>query len=238
MLQEEVGGFLVNSRKLVNMFFKTALIGGVFGLITHIIVSFDLVMKYISPFDGFELVGLFLYFLGFALTFAVVSLAGFLAYVFINQFGESLLRSFWPVIQVLLVAFVLFDIVYFSNEDLTLSFRLIIMFAVLIAAILVAIVKVRQISKSAFIPALFFMVVITTLELTLGLRTSAIDYIVPMLVTLIAANGYQLIAWHHVTKRDEEHARRVETRRKQRQVEREKALKNKKQAEKPEKKKS
>lgn len=227
LLQEEVGGFLVNSRKLVNMFLKTVLIGGVVGLITHFIVSFDLVMEYINPFNGFELVGIFLYFLGFALTFAVVSLAGFLAYVFINQFGESLIRSLWPIVQGLLVAFVLFDIVYFSNEGLSLSFRVIIMVVVLVAAIIIAIVKVRQTNKSAFIPALFFMVVITTLELTLGLRTSAIDYILPMLVTLIAANGYQLIAWHNVTKRDEEHIRQVEARRKQRQLEREKALKSK-----------
>lgn len=215
------------------MFLKTVLIGGVVGLITNFIVSFDLVMKYINPFDGYELVGLFLYYLGFALTFAVVSLAGFLAYIFINQFGESLLRKIWPIVQALLVAFVLFDIVYFSNEELTLSFRMIIMLVVLVAAILVAIMKVRQTNKDAFIPALFFMVVITTLELTLGLRTSAVDYIIPMLATLIAANSYQLMAWHHVTKRDEEHIRQVEARRKQRKTEREKALKSK--AEKEEK---
>lgn len=228
---ERSRGILVNSRKLVNMFFKTVLIGGVVGLITNFIVSFDLVMQYINPFNGFELVGLFLYYLGFALTFAVVSLAGFLAYVFINQFGESLLRKIWPIVQVLLVAFVLFDIVYFSNQDLTLSFRIITMLAVLVAAIIIAILKVKQTNKAAFIPALFFMVVITTLELTLGLRTSAVDYIVPMLVTLIAANGYQLMAWHHVTKRDEEHIRRVEARRKQRKDEREKALKSRVQQE-------
>lgn len=210
------------------MYVKTVLIGGLIGLVANLIVSYSLVMEYISPFNGFELVGLFLYYLGFALTFAVVSLAGFLAYIFINQFGESILRSFWSIAQVLLIAFALFDIVYFSNADLTLGFKIAIMLIVLIAAVIVAIAKAKQTNKSAIIPALFFMIVITALELTLGLRTNSVDYILPMLATLIAANSYQLMAWHHVTKRDEAHIKRIEERRKKRQFEREKALKEKK----------
>ncbi len=60
------------------------------------------------------------------------------------------------------------------------------------------------------------MIVVTTLELTLGLRTSSMDYITIILVTLLATNAYQLITWHYVTKIDPKHAKRIEENRKAR----------------------
>lgn len=205
--------------------FKTLLIGGLVGFITSVIVSWHLVAEYLSPFNGFELMGVALYFIGYALTFSVVSLAGFLAYLFVHRFGENIVRSFWPIVQIVIIAFVLFDIVYFSNKNIALLHRVIIMLAVLLFGVLVAIVKVRQTNRTAIIPAMFFMIVITTLELTLGLRTDDMYFIIPMLVTLIVTNAYQIIAWYHVTKRDEAHMKRIAERRRQRQLEREKLAK-------------
>lgn len=206
------------------MFFRAFLIGGAVGLVGSFIASWRLVLEYISPFDAFELLGLFLVFLGYALTFAAVSLAGFLAYIFIQNFGEGMLRAFWPTVQVGLIAFALFDIVYFSNKGIDLKYRILIMLIVLLSAIIVSYVKVQQTNRRAIIPAHFFMVVVTGLELTLVLRTDELTIIFPMMLTLIVTNAYQLITWYHVTKEDPEHTKRIERRRKEREQERQKAL--------------
>lgn len=209
-------GIFVNSRKLVNMVLKTVIIGGLIGLFTSLVVAHKIFLNVLNPFQGLEIVGLLLYYLGFALVFTVVSLAGFLAYLFIHRFGVSIFRSFWPTVQVLLVLLALFDIIYFSNKEILLLHRVIISLVVLLAGVVVGWLKIKQTNRSAFIPALFFMVVVTTLELTLGLRTSGMDYIIIILVTLVVANAYQLLAWHHVTKPDPEHLKRIEQRRKER----------------------
>lgn len=198
------------------MLFHTLWIGWLVGLITSFIVQFEEYNKVLSPFDGKELFGLFLFFSGYALVFTVFAQTGFFAYLFIHRYGQSFFKSFWPSVQVLLIAFVLFDIVYFTSKDLSLTFRFGIMLTVLIAGLIVAWLKVRQTNRSAFIPALFVMVVILTLELSLVLRAGDSDFIILMLTPLIVANGFQLMRWHHVTKVDPEHKRRIEERRKHR----------------------
>src|SRR5690625_7368247 len=60
------------------------------------------------------------------------------------------------------------------------------------------------------------MVIILTLELTLALRTADMTSIIEMLAPILVANAYQLFVWHHVTKIDPEHQRRIEKRREKR----------------------
>src|SRR5690625_7404982 len=119
------------------MVLKTVVIGGLAGLLTSFIVAYEIFGNVLSPFQGMEIIGLLLYYLGFALVFTVVSLAGFLAYLFIHRFGVSIFRSFWPSVQVVLVLFALFDIVYFSNKEILLLHRMLISLAVLLAGIIV-----------------------------------------------------------------------------------------------------
>lgn len=206
----------MNSRKLVNMVLKTTVIGTVVGFVTSLIVAWDVFATVLNPFQPTELLGVFLYFFGFALVFTIVSLAGFLAYLFVHQFGASILRSFWPLAQLLLVAFALFDIIYFSNKEIALMHRIYIALFVLLAALFLSRIKVKQTNFTSFFPAMFFMVVVTSLELTLGLRTSDLQYIVIIIVTLVVSNGYQLYEWHNVTKVDPAHQKRMEERRKER----------------------
>lgn len=214
----------MNSRKIVQMFFNTLWIGGLVGLLASFIIERKEYMKVLSPFDGMELLGVFLYFLGFALVFTVVGQTGFFAYLFIHRYGQSFFRSFWSTVQILLIIFVLFDIVYFTSKDMSLLFRVGLAAVIFVYGLLIAWIKARQTNKSAFVPALFVMVVILALELSLVLRAGDLHFILLMLVTLFAANTYQLLILHHVTKVDPEHQRRMEERRKQR-------LEQKKQAE-------
>ena len=50
--------------------------------------------------------------------FSVVSQIGFFAYLFIHQFGLGVFRtiSLWNAVQLVLVAVVLFDLVYFRFQ--------------------------------------------------------------------------------------------------------------------------
>lgn len=212
----------MNSRKLVRMFSKTILIGGLVGFVTSFFVKSQEYANVLQPFDGMELLGLVLFFIGMALVFTVVSQTGFFAYLFIHRFGQNFFRSFWPTVQVLVILFALFDLIYLSysagDGEISLLFYIIMTAVILIYGIIIARLKVKQTNRTGFIPALFVMVVITALELSLALRAVDVDYIILMLTPLLAANSYQVLALHEVTKRDEEHIKRIEERRKARQL--------------------
>jgi len=204
------------------MFSKTILIGGLVGFVTSFFVKSQEYANVLQPFDGMELLGLVLFFIGMALVFTVVSQTGFFAYLFIHRFGQNFFRSFWPTVQVLVILFALFDLIYLSysagDGEISLLFYIIMTAVILIYGIIIARLKVKQTNRTGFIPALFVMVVITALELSLALRAVDVDYIILMLTPLLAANSYQVLALHEVTKRDEEHIKRIEERRKARQL--------------------
>lgn len=210
----------MNSRKLVNMFFKTLLIGGLVGFVTSFFVKGQEYMNVLSPFDGMELFGLVLFFVGMALVFTVVSQTGFFAYLFVHRYGKNFFRSFWPAVQVLVILFAIFDLIYFSYRagggDVSLIFYIVMTTVIVVYSLVIARFKVKQTNRTGFIPTLFLMIVVTALELSLVLRAADVDYIILMLTPVLAANSYQVLALHEVTKRDEEHIKRIEERRKAR----------------------
>src|SRR5699024_10878017 len=106
------GGFRLNTRKWVKLFLTTLALGGISGLITSFFVKSASYAEWLSPFDIINLLGVVVFFLGFGFISSLVSQTGFFAYLFINQFGLGLFRSFWPTVQVSLIAFVVFDLVY------------------------------------------------------------------------------------------------------------------------------
>src|SRR5699024_407423 len=71
---------------------------------------------FLSSVYVMELFGLIIFFIGLVFVFSVVSETGFFAYLFINRFGLSLFRTFWPTVQVLVIAFVVFDLIYFPYK--------------------------------------------------------------------------------------------------------------------------
>lgn len=194
----------MTSRKLVGMFFKTLLIGGLAGLFISFFVKAEEYANVFRPFALNELFGLVVFFVGLGLVFAVVSQTGFFAYLFINRFGLGMFRSYWPMIQGLLIAFVVFDLVYFpykGAEGETSVFLFMLMAAgILVFGWVVARIKAKETNQRAFIPALFLMVVITTLEWVPGLQTNGTDYAWLMIVPLLACNTYQLLVLHHLTR--------------------------------------
>src|SRR5699024_2967721 len=212
----KVGGILVSSRKIVHMFFKTLFIGGIVGFLTSIFVHFDQYMTYIQPFNAVGLLGVVLFYIGYALVFTVVAQTGFFAYLFIHRFGIGFFKSFWPMVQLLLILLALFDMIYFSSNQIPLWFKIVLAAFVLVTAIIVAKMKVKRTNQSAFVPSMFVMIVITALEFSLVLRAGNIPFVIIMVITVLTATAYQLLILHKVTEVDEEHQKRIQARRKAR----------------------
>ena len=212
----------MNSRKIVHMFFKTLLIGGLAGFIASFFVNFQEYKQVIVPFNGMELLGVSLFFLGYSLVFTVVSMTGFFAYLFIHRFGQGFFKSFWNVVQILLIILALFDMMYFTSDKIPVLFKWILVITILLAGYIVSQIKVTMTKKTAFVPSLFFMIVITALELSLVLRAGDVKFIILMVAPVLVANAYQILVLHKVTEVDPEHQKRIEARRKARIAERQK----------------
>jgi KinB signaling pathway activation protein len=191
----------------VNFFFKTLLLGGLTGLVASFFVKADEYQMFLSPFDAFELFGLLIFFIGVGLVFTVVSQTGFFAYLFLNRLGLGVFRSYWPLVQILLVAFVIFDLVYFPYQategEVSVFWYMLMSGAILVYGLIIAKIKEKETNKSAFVPALFFMVVITTVEWIPGMRTEGYDYTIMMIIVLLVCNTYQLLALHRINQKED-----------------------------------
>ncbi|MCA1012787.1 KinB-signaling pathway activation protein [Halobacillus halophilus] len=196
----------MNSRKWVRLFLTTLLLGGVLTLVTSFIFKQDSYVEVLQPFQLFELVGLLLFFSGLGFIFSVISQMGFFAYLTVNQFGKGLFRSFWPALQLFLIAFTLFDLVYFryqASEEGSIAAYLLTAMGILGISLVIAFIKAKETKPYAFIPALFFMVVVTTVEWVPALRAQGSDYIWMMIIPLLACNAYQLLLLHRLTNNQE-----------------------------------
>ena len=193
----------MNSRKLVGLFLKTLAVGAVVCLITSFFVNREDYLANLSPFAWKGLLGLVLWYILYGFLYSVISQAGFFAYLFINQFGLGIFRSFWPKVQVALIAVVLFDLVYFpfkeSDGEIPMYLLIIMSAAIFIYGLFISWIKAKQTKRRAFIPALFLMIVMTAVEWVPGLRTSGTEYAWMMITTLLACNTYQLLILHKLT---------------------------------------
>ncbi|WP_214818609.1 KinB-signaling pathway activation protein [Exiguobacterium sp. s59] len=144
--------------------------------------------------------------LSYSSTWTGISMMGFFAYLIIHRVGLDLFRGprLWNRVQVLLIAFAIFDAVYlrmlaFGNDHM---WRYIgEMVVLLIVAWVVAASKSKQTNMSAFIPTLFLMTVITLIEWIPALQTTdEIPLLWPALATLVFANAYQVLMLHRFQK--------------------------------------
>jgi len=187
------------------------MIGGAVTLVTSFFVKFAEYRAALSAQDWLDLLGLIIFFIGLGLVFSVISQAGFFAYLFIHRFGLSLFRSFWPMVQLLLIGFVVFDLIYLpykaAEGSIPLYLLILMSFALLAYGIVIANIKAKQTHPRAFVPALFLMVVMTAIEWVPGLQASGTDYAWLMITSLLACNTYQLLILHHLTRTDDEQAK-------------------------------
>ncbi|AGT30588.2 KinB-signaling pathway activation protein [Geobacillus genomosp. 3] len=194
----------MNSRKWVRLFLTTLLIGGVTAAAVGMVLNWKQFGHLLLRLEIVELMAVLLWHIGVGFIFSVISQAGFFAYLTVHRFGLGIFRSLWSAVQLVLILFVLFDLVYFrymafaAAGESIIPYILIALF-VLAVGLAAAYAKSVQTNKGAFIPSLFFMVVVTVVEWFPVLRINDQDWLYLMLITLLVCNSYQLLILHKLT---------------------------------------
>jgi len=111
------------------------------------------------------------------------------------------------MIQLFLILVTFFDLIYYrfinahNKTSLIVYFILPVVLAVI--SYLVAQKKKRETNQHAFVPTLFFMFVITTVEWLVGLLHNGDTRIIWEIgLALIACNAYQILKLHRLIKED------------------------------------
>lgn len=185
-------------RNWIRFFTHTLLIGGAVAGILGFIIRWGEFSPLFANGEWKEVLSVLAWLIGVGFTFSVISQMGFFAYLTIHQFGLGLFRSYWNFIQIALIIVVLFDLVYFRFEAFgsdgeAIGSYLILAAALFIVGLLVAWLKGRGRNKSVFVAALFFMIVVTTLEWLPVLQANEESWLYLMLFTLLPCNAFQLL---------------------------------------------
>ncbi|MGS2749928.1 KinB signaling pathway activation protein KbaA [Bacillus zanthoxyli] len=195
----------MNSRKWVRLFLTTLFLGGVSTVIIGFVLEWDKYDKFFQNFDVKEILAVSFWLMGVGFIFSVISQMGFFAYLTIHRFGLGMFRSssLWNVVQLFFIAFVLFDFVYLrsvliANGEVSLGNNILVAGIVFVFGAIVAYIKSKETNKKAFVPALFFMVVVTILEWVPALRINDTDWLYLMVIPLLLCNAYQLLILHRL----------------------------------------
>lgn len=188
----------MTSRNLVKLFFSTLLVGGVTTGIVGFLIRWGEYQSLFSNFEVLQILSVLFWLFGVGLIFSIISQMGFFAYLTIHRFGLGIFKTLWNSVQIVLILFVLFDLVYFrykvfAEQGESLFSYILIAGFILIVGIVSAAWKVKLTNKQAFIPALFFMVVVTTIEWMPALRVNEESWLYLMIYPLVICNAYQLL---------------------------------------------
>jgi KinB signaling pathway activation protein len=200
MKNVQLGDYRVNSRNWVRLFMSTLLLGGISTALTGFIVRWDKYKPLLLSIDLTGILSVFILLFGVGLIFSIISQMGFFAYLTIHRFGLGIFRSIslWNSVQIILVVFVLFDLVYFRYRFFAESGDSFFPYLLPAAAILgigliVAYARTTKADNQTFIPALFFMTVVTTVEWVPALQINDKNWLYLMLFPLLVCNAYQLL---------------------------------------------
>lgn len=200
----------MNSRHVVQLFMTTLLVGGLTGGIAGMIIRWGEFKTYVTSFELLAMMTTFMWLFGVGLIFSVISQAGFFAYLTIHRFGLAICKSvfLWNRVQVLLIFFVVFDLIYlrylkFGSGEGLVSY-IVQAIALVVIGLVIAFLKMKQTNSQAFIPALFFMIVVTIVEWTPVLRENDTSWLYFMLVPLLVCNAYQLFMLHIFIERSQQ----------------------------------
>lgn len=187
-------------KNLLKWYISTLLIGAgvtfVVGFVAELFVGASL----FGPIDQLLLTGFI---------FASITQLGFFSYLVFNWLSIGLIRNqqTFAVIQIILIILVFGNLVYlnvskYSGIDLIMH----LLIPVLLFAVSVAIGKQKAhwTQKSAFIPTLFFMFMVTMLEAIPSMNIKGGEAPVPTIAftvfVLALCNAWQILNLHHWTR--------------------------------------
>ncbi|QOR66811.1 KinB-signaling pathway activation protein [Cytobacillus suaedae] len=195
----------MNSRNWVRLFLSTLFVGAISTSVVGFAVKWNEYKELFITFDFLEILSILLWLVGVGFIFSIISQMGFFAYLTVHRFGLGIFRSLWKPVQLVLIAFVFFDLVYFRYQafakegDLLLPY-IVLAFILFLFSLIIAYIKQKQTNKHAFIPALFFMFVITSIEWFPALRVNEESWLYLMLIPLLVCNAYQLLLLSKISK--------------------------------------
>nr|WP_225941823.1 KinB-signaling pathway activation protein [Sporosarcina limicola] len=200
------------------------LIGGIVTAVMGLIIRWEFFSPYLENGDVWQFIIalLWMVFLGF--TMSVVAQMGFFAYLTVHQFGVNLFKTLtlWNWVQLLIITVVLFDLIFFrfrltSDDTGRTLLYLTLLASLIIVSVLTAYLKAKWTKKHTLVSALFFMIVITTLEWLPALMVSSgnIDeWVTILLFPLLAVNSYQILLLPKYNKQSDEDVEKLEQRKK------------------------
>jgi len=183
----------------MKLFSATILIGGVVSLVTGVI------MANLDP--GFEIPKAddWLYnltnMLLSGLTLGAFAHMGFFAYLTLNYIARSIFKRpyLWVAFQGFVTVFVLVEVavnLYDTNFPDYAFWA--VPLALAAASAVVSWRKVKETTAGSWVPAMFFMIVITVLEANPAFREGSIAALVYMMLPLFLCNTYQLMMLHRL----------------------------------------
>ncbi|OPA81111.1 KinB signaling pathway activation protein [Paenibacillus selenitireducens] len=189
-------------KRMFYLCWTTTLIGVVTGIATWAVLRFlDPGFIFIDDkFSKYELSSLLLGIFSIAFT----SIIGFIAFLFGRFYILGILRNrvnVWTGVQIFFIALTLFDLFFvrfkkFAGEgDRALGY-LGLPLLILVVGIAITLWKVKLTNRHAIVPTLFFMIVITVLELLPSLSVNRMEYILYMLIPLVVCNAWQILTLH------------------------------------------
>lgn len=189
----------MKARNWAFLFFTTLAIGGLSGLF----FGFGMyVFQTGEEVVGQELILSIIGYAGAGLMFSLISQMGLFAYLFFQSMMLGLLKRnwLWQSFQALLILLVLIDWVWLraaAGSGRWLDY-LPLPLALLAVGLVVAILKSWMTDRHAFIPTLFVMVVLTTLEWLPALLTGNPLSMWVMGVPLFVCNAWQVLILHRL----------------------------------------
>lgn len=212
-------------RNWLKFFFMSLLIGGVVTSVMSLLIRWqDFYQQFYQNGEWIEIFAGMLWFGILGCTMSVVAQTGYFAYLTVHQIGVNIFRSLtlWNWVQVLLILITVVDLIIFRFKPNASNFNdwvfyLGLLFILIGVSVFTAFQKVKLTGKKhVFISALFFMIVVSTLEWLIGLwiRTADGDtYVALLLFPIIAVNMYQLLVLpKYNAKSDADIAKRAERR--------------------------
>jgi len=202
----------------VKLFISTLLIGGIATGITGFIVRWSEFKPFFVDFNLVEILAILFWLFGVGFIFSLLSQAGFFAYLTLHRFGLGIFKShkLWNAAQMVLIAVVLFDLVYlrynaFAEENESLFPYIGLAVMVFVAALGIAYLKAKQTNRTAFIPALFFMIVISVIEWLPVLMVNEKSWVYLMAFPLLVCNAYQLLMLPKLNEKSQQERKNVQS---------------------------
>lgn len=181
----------------------TLVIGGLTTAIVGFIVRWSEFQPYFTEFKIMDILSTMIWLIGMGFLFSLVSQLGFFAYLTVHRFGLGIFKTvgLWNSVQVVLILFGLFDLIYLRYENFAHSGDSIIPYfgpaiILLVIGLIAAWYKMKMTNREAFIPALFVMTVVTLVEWVPALKVDDRSWLYLMLFGLLACNAYQLLILH------------------------------------------